>query len=128
MCGIIGSFSKRFRFTEKDIDIIAHRGPDGHGYFTDGDLMLGHRRLSIVDLSANGAQPMHSIDGRYTIVFNGEIYNHLDIRHTLQQKGYQFQSSSDTETLLYGFADQGIAILEKLNGIFAFRYQAFILL
>ena len=120
MCGIIGSFSKRFRFTEKDIDIIAHRGPDGHGYFTDGDLMLGHRRLSIVDLSENGAQPMHTTDGRYTIVFNGEIYNHQDIRRSLQQKGYQFQSSSDTETLLYGFADQGISILEQLNGIFAF--------
>lgn len=120
MCGIIGSFSKRFRFSERDIDVIAHRGPDGAGYFAEGDLMLGHRRLSILDLSTNGSQPMQSVDGRYTIVFNGEIYNHQEIRKELTQKGYTFHSTSDTETLLYGFADRGTRILESLNGIFAF--------
>ena len=120
MCGIIGSVSGRFRFSEQDIDIIAHRGPDGAGYFSEGPVMLGHRRLSIVDLSENGNQPMHTADGRFTMVFNGEIYNHQVIRERLLKKGVQFRSTSDTETLLYGFAEYGTRVLEELNGIFAF--------
>ncbi|MFM2361117.1 MAG: Asparagine synthetase AsnB1, partial [Bacteroidota bacterium] len=79
----------------------------------------GHRRLSIVDLSANGHQPMFTKDGRYAMVFNGEIYNHEIIREQLVEKRYQFVSTSDTETLLYGFAEWGTAIFEQLNGIFA---------
>jgi asparagine synthase (glutamine-hydrolysing) len=119
MCGIIGSVSKKFHFTQQHIDVIAHRGPDDSGYFFEDDVMLGHRRLSIVDLSANGHQPMFTKDGRYGMVFNGEIYNHEAIRAQLLQKGYQFVSTSDTETLLYGFAEWGTAVFEQLNGIFA---------
>jgi len=120
MCGIIGSFSSHFHFSKEHLNIIAHRGPDDSGYFFEDNIMLGHRRLSIVDLSANGHQPMHSVDGNYTIVFNGEIYNHNLIREELEAFGIVFKSTSDTETLLYGYATWGLEILNKLNGIFAF--------
>ncbi|MDX1935687.1 MAG: asparagine synthase (glutamine-hydrolyzing) [Flavihumibacter sp.] len=119
MCGIIGSVSKKFHFNQQHIDVIAHRGPDDSGYFFEDDVMLGHRRLSIVDLSANGHQPMFTKDGRYAMVFNGEIYNHEEIRARLLERGYQFVSTSDTETLLYGFAEWGTAVFQQLNGIFA---------
>jgi asparagine synthase (glutamine-hydrolysing) len=119
MCGIIGSVSKKFHFNQQHIDVIAHRGPDDSGYFFEDDVMLGHRRLSIVDLSANGHQPMFTKDGRYAMVFNGEIYNHEIIREQLAEKGYQFVSTSDTETLLYGFAAWGTTVFQQLNGIFA---------
>lgn len=120
MCGILGSYSKKFHFKEEHLNIISHRGPDDKGYFFENNVMLGHRRLSIVDLSINGHQPMSSIDNSYTIVFNGEIYNHVEIRNELIKEGFKFKSNSDTETLLYGYVKWGIEILKKLNGIFAF--------
>lgn len=120
MCGILGSYSKKFHFKEEHLNIISHRGPDDKGYFFENNVMLGHRRLSIVDLSINGHQPMSSIDNSYTIVFNGEIYNHIEIRNELIKEGFKFKSNSDTETLLYGYVKWGIEILKKLNGIFAF--------
>lgn len=120
MCGIIGSYSLKFHFSKDQINIISHRGPDDAGYFFENDVMLGHRRLAIVDLSENAHQPMQTTDGRYTIVFNGEIYNHLAIRQELIKEGITFKSSSDTETLLQGFATWGMSILQKLNGIFSF--------
>ena len=120
MCGILGSYSNKFHFKEEHLNIISHRGPDDKGYFFENNVMLGHRRLSIVDLSINGHQPMSTIDNRYTIVFNGEIYNHIEIRNELIKEGFKFTSNSDTETLLYGYVKWGIEILKKLNGIFAF--------
>ncbi len=99
---------------------ISHRGPDDSGIYTDGSLLLAHTRLSIVDVSSAGHQPMVSADGNYVLVFNGEIYNHSEIRQQLHSKGYRFQSQSDTETLLYGYAEYGREICKKLNGIFAF--------
>ena len=120
MCGILGSYSKKFHFKEEHLNIISHRGPDDKGYFFENNVMLGHRRLSIVDLSINGHQPMSTIDNSYTIVFNGEIYNHIEIRNELIKEGFKFKSNSDTETLLYGYVKWGIEILKKLNGIFAF--------
>ncbi len=120
MCGILGSYSNKFHFKENHLDILSHRGPDDKGYFFENDVMLGHRRLSIVDLSNNGHQPMYTIDERYIIVFNGEIYNHLEIREELINAGFSFRSNSDTETLLYGYVKWGVDILKKLNGIFAF--------
>lgn len=120
MCGIVGSISKKFNFSEEAIGALAHRGPDDQGLFYENGVTLGHRRLSIVDLSANGHQPMISSDGRYVIIYNGEIYNHQHIREKLLSKGYSFKSTSDTETLLNGYAEFGPAIVEKLNGIFAF--------
>lgn len=121
MCGIVGYIGNT---PEKYIgalsDNVCHRGPNDSGYFLKEKLALGHRRLSILDLSCNGHQPMYSEDGNYVIVFNGEIYNHLDIRKELIKEGIQFKSSSDTETLLNGYQVWKEGVLNKLNGIFAF--------
>jgi asparagine synthase (glutamine-hydrolysing) len=99
---------------------MSYRGPDDAGSFDDGILHLEHLRLSILDLSENGHQPMFSADGNFVIIFNGEIYNHHNIRKLLLGKGYNFKSTSDTETLLYGFIEYGPDIVKNLNGIFAF--------
>lgn len=117
MCGIIGSVNFD---TPLNLDALKHRGPDDRGTYENGNLKFGHLRLSIQDLSNNGHQPLHSPDGNYTIVFNGEIYNHWDIRKELEKKGHQFVSTSDTETILLGFVEYGVNIIPMLNGIFAF--------
>lgn len=124
MCGICGivDFSgppvpaERVRAMA---DAIRHRGPDDEGIFTDGPVGLGHRRLSIIDLSPLGHQPMQSPDGRYTIVFNGEIYNYLDLRATLESDGVSFRGRSDTEVLLHAFMRWGNGIFPKCNGMYA---------
>jgi len=131
MCGIVGSLvfdSGTFRVTEPYItrmrETMAHRGPDGAGTWIDGDgrVGLGHRRLAIIDLSDAAAQPMASRDGRLHLVFNGEIYNHAEIRRELEALGdHDWQTDhSDTEVLLHAFARWGIACLDKLRGMFAF--------
>ena len=116
MCGILGSIGK---FTIPDLNILNHRGPDSSGYYINNNFYLGHTRLSIQDLSSNGNQPMFSDDNNYVIIFNGEIYNHFDIRNSLINK-YKFRSTSDTETVLYAFIEYGIDCLKMFNGIFAF--------
>ncbi|MBN8681336.1 MAG: asparagine synthase (glutamine-hydrolyzing) [Chitinophagales bacterium] len=122
MCGLAGIIApKPELYIEAMTAAIAHRGPDDFGHWHDSHLALGHRRLSIQDLSANGHQPMWSADKRYVLVYNGEIYNHWDIREGLQGK-YAFQSSSDTETLLYALIDEGPMVLKRVNGIFAFAF------
>lgn len=119
MCGFLGSIHFELEINKNALSLIDHRGPDDMGYFEDGPLFLGHTRLSIIDVSSAGHQPMFTEDKRYCIVFNGEIYNHLDIRSELMPK-YTFRSHSDTETILYGFEEYGVEIFNKLNGIFAF--------
>ena len=126
MCGIAGFVASRGtgdrEILERMTRALAHRGPDAEGYFVDTErgVHLGHRRLSIVDL-AGGAQPMATADGDLVIVFNGEIYNHGELRTQLQSKGYLFQSDhSDTEVLLEGYREWGEGMLERLNGMFAF--------
>jgi asparagine synthase (glutamine-hydrolysing) len=120
MCGIAGIVSPyASKYIELMTDVIAHRGPDDAGFFIENNIALGHRRLSIQDLSQNGHQPMHSLDGQYVLTFNGEIYNHWEIREELKDK-YTFKSNSDTETLLYGFQEYGHRLFNMLNGIFAF--------
>ncbi len=123
MCGIVGLINtNNYDF---DLNTLSHRGPDSKGFFKDEDVYLGHTRLAIQDLSENGFQPMFTSDKRYIIVFNGEIYNHNEIRSEYL-KNIQFKSNSDTETLLYGFVEYGVEILAKLNGIFAFAiYDTF---
>lgn len=122
MCGIAGLIGGSINELQmnKALASMKHRGPDADGIFTEPDITLLHTRLSIQDLSEKASQPMFSADGRYIIIFNGEIYNHREIRKSLAEKEQEFQSESDTETLLYGFIHFGKAILEKLNGIFAF--------
>jgi asparagine synthase (glutamine-hydrolysing) len=120
MCGIIGVVSKNNQtFFKENLAKIAHRGPDDLGIFQDTYLSLGHRRLSIQDLSPNGHQPMLTQDERFVIIFNGEIYNHWDIRAKIKDK-YSFKSTSDTETILYGYIEYGENLFNMLNGIFAF--------
>ena len=100
-------------------DAIAHRGPDGEGRFVDGPLGLGHRRLAILDLSPAADQPMTTADGRYTISYNGEVYNFRELRRDLEAAGHIFRSAGDTEVVLNAFAEWGEGALDRFNGMFA---------
>lgn len=120
MCGINGFVGKNSELLRAMHAATAHRGPDDQGFFETPEISLAHNRLSIIDLSAAGHQPMTSADGRYTVIFNGEIYNYLDLKKELIALGAKFISHSDTEVLLAGWAEWGIKILDRLNGIFAF--------
>lgn len=124
MCGICGhvSFDDKLIAPENIQSMMAlmkHRGPDDEGMFVDKNVGLGHVRLSIIDLSSAGHQPMFSSDGRYCIIHNGEVYNYRELRTQLADK-YQFKSQTDTEVILYSFIEWGPACLEKFNGMFAF--------
>ncbi|HLH65327.1 MAG TPA: asparagine synthase (glutamine-hydrolyzing) [Solirubrobacteraceae bacterium] len=99
---------------------IAHRGPDDEGIHVDGPVGLAHRRLSIIDLSAAGRQPMGNEDGTLWLTYNGEIYNHRELRRLLEARGHRFASHTDSEVLVHGYEEWGTELLERLNGIFAF--------
>ncbi|MDZ4698695.1 MAG: asparagine synthase (glutamine-hydrolyzing) [Rhodothermales bacterium] len=124
MCGISGIFGTGVHLPTQTIqrmtDSLAHRGPDDAGIYVDDHMALGQTRLSILDLSANGHQPMESISGRYLIVFNGEVFNYRSVRAQLVDRGYSFRSDTDTEVILYAYAEWGPACLERFNGMFAF--------
>src|SRR5437016_9079998 len=126
MCGISGFVNRdKDRLADETLlrrmtEVIAHRGPDGSGHFRSGPAALGHRRLSIIDLSQNGAQPMHNEDGTLTVTFNGEIYNYLGLREELIARGHVFRSRCDTEVLVHGYEEWGDALPERLGGMFAF--------
>lgn len=122
MCGIAGSVHKNLTEAQAAacLEKMAHRGPDDTGMYRDGDVWLGHRRLSIQDVSERGHQPMMSEDGNYVLVYNGELYNNAALRADLQRKGFSFRSQSDTETLLKAYLAYGKDCLSRLNGIFAF--------
>jgi asparagine synthase (glutamine-hydrolysing) len=98
---------------------LAHRGPDGDGFFDDTRVALGHRRLAIID-RAGGHQPMANEDGTCWIVFNGEVYNHRSLRPLLESKGHRFRTVSDTEVILHAYEEFGPACVERLDGMFAF--------
>ena len=123
MCGFVG-FSGRLEnkkaIINKMMDRIIHRGPDMAGDFVDDDMALGFRRLSIIDLSTDGAQPMFNEDGSMVIVFNGEIYNFKELREELLLKGHTFRCCADTEVIIHGYEEYGEKIVEKLRGMFAF--------
>ena len=125
MCGIAGFTTHRHQPEKPEMALadmtraLSHRGPDAEGAYTDPAVRLGHRRLSILDL-AGGAQPMSSHDGRWHIVFNGEIYNYVELRRDLETRGIVFQTQSDTEVLLQAWAEDGADCLPRLNGMFAF--------
>ncbi|MBR7070711.1 MAG: asparagine synthase (glutamine-hydrolyzing) [Clostridia bacterium] len=124
MCGFVG-FVDQMAAKEKEIavkkmaDRIIHRGPDSDGYFVDEKVALGFRRLSIVDL-AGGDQPIYNEDGTKVIVFNGEIYNHKELRATLEAKGHRFKTNADTEVVLHGYEEFGESLFPLLRGMFAF--------
>lgn len=124
MCGIAGIFNLNgkpvtHQEMSKVTNAMAHRGPDGEGIYVDENLGLGHRRLSILDLTAKGSQPMSSRNGEWVIVFNGCIYNYQDLKLELRSKGHDFISSSDTEVISEGLAAYGPSFFERLNGMFA---------
>lgn len=118
MCGIVGSINTNWR--NDPLNSLAHRGPDSQGSINLQNVYLGHTRLSIQDLSSLGNQPMQSSDSRYTLVYNGEIYNHWQIRKDLIKKGYTFNSTSDTETLMCSWVEWKQDAIKRFNGIFAF--------
>ena len=124
MCGIFGQYHRLGPIVDYAplclaTNTLAHRGPDDGTWWADGSFFLGHRRLAIIDLS-QGTQPMATTDGRYVIVFNGEIYNFLELRQELKSLGFLFETNSDTEVILQGYVAWGVALPTKLIGMFAF--------
>ncbi len=122
MCGIYGVVEKKIdrELAIKCLDTMYHRGPDGSGLWQEGGVTLGHRRLSILDLSGAGSQPMSYADGRYELTFNGEIYNFIEIRGELRKKGHTFRGESDSEVILAAFAEWGEKCVERFNGMWTF--------
>ena len=130
MCGVVGYWSYNKAYVDEKrvagmANLLTHRGPDDAGVWTDAGagIALGHRRLSILDLTPAGHQPMVSACGRFVLAYNGEVYNHRDLRAELENLGHSpcWRGSSDTETLLAALAYWGVEeALEKLNGMFAF--------
>jgi asparagine synthase (glutamine-hydrolysing) len=124
MCGISGLINLNGDpvspvILKKMTDSIAHRGPDGEGQWVESNIGLGHRRLAIIDLSPAGHQPMISVDHRYVLTYNGEIYNYRELRVELEAKGIWFRSQTDSEVVLYALAQWGTDALLKFNGMFA---------
>ncbi|MBI9087691.1 MAG: asparagine synthase (glutamine-hydrolyzing) [Desulfobacterium sp.] len=125
MCGICGIFNLNGNpaspvILRKMTDAIAHRGPDGEGFYTDRFIGLGHRRLAIIDLSPAGHQPMISPDGNTILTFNGEIYNFQELRLELEARGHQFHSRTDSEVVLNSWIEWGQKCITRFNGMFAF--------
>jgi asparagine synthase (glutamine-hydrolysing) len=126
MCGIAGIYQFNSKVSIEELksmtDTIIHRGPDGEGHWVSSgeNVGFGHRRLSIIDLSEHGKQPMHYANERYTITFNGEIYNYIELKQELKQKGYSFISDSDTEVLLALYDLKKEKCLQDLDGMFSF--------
>ena len=126
MCGICGAFAPDGQLDPEVraavpamTGALAHRGPDGDGFFDDPAVSLGHRRLAIID-RAGGHQPMFNEDGTLAIVFNGEVYNHRDLRPGLEARGHRFRTTCDTEVILHAYEEYGPACVERLDGMFAF--------
>ena len=124
MCGIAGIFNLNeepasLPLIKKITSALNHRGPDGEGYFAEENIALGHKRLAILDLSPKGAQPMFSKNNEWIIIFNGCIYNFIELRNQLRSNGFSFISNSDTEVIAEGLSAHGPAFFERLNGMFA---------
>jgi len=127
MCGIVGTINFNGEpvapaLLKKMTDIISHRGPDDEGQWIDGPIGLGHRRLSIIDLSAAGHQPMLSHNQRFILTYNGELYNFCELRAELEALGHRFQSQTDSEVVLYALIEWGSDALIKFNGMFALAF------
>ena len=123
MCGIAGFFDtyhKTKEVADKMLEEIKHRGPDARNTYQCERGVLGHVRLSIIDLSENGTQPMFNEDGTVALVFNGEIYNYLELREELKKAGHVFANNSDSEVLIHGYEEYGTGLVKRLRGMFAF--------
>src|SRR5262245_26873614 len=125
MCGIAGVISLTGEPVGRELlkrmtDAIAHRGPNGEGWFAEGPIGLGNRRLSIIDLSANGNQPLTNEDGTVVVTYNGEIYNFRELRAELERRGHRFKSTTDTEVIVHAYEEWGDDCVERFNGMFAF--------
>jgi asparagine synthase (glutamine-hydrolysing) len=125
MCGLAGRFHPLslppdHLWAGRADALLAHRGPDGQGHYRDARCELVHRRLALIDLSPTGAQPLSNEDGTVRVVFNGEIYNHRELRSELQSRGHRFSGSSDTEVLVHLYEEQGERMTSRLKGMFAF--------
>src|SRR6478672_7792004 len=124
MCGIAGFVTDApipgsEGILRRMTDAIRHRGPDDSGFFSDGCAFLGHRRLSIIDV-AGGHQPMSNRSGSVWIIYNGEVFNHTELRPALEKAGYQYDSRSDTETILHAYESYGSDCVKQFRGMFAF--------
>src|SRR6476469_2956398 len=119
IAGILGYQEGKEELMQQMLQKQAYRGPDARSVWSDANVILGHNRLSIIDLSVSANQPMQSYCGNYVIVFNGEIYNYKELKETLQED-YKFRTQSDTEVLIAAFRKWGYKMLDKLNGMFAF--------
>src|SRR6266702_994366 len=125
MCGLAGRFHAAALppdpgWAARADELLRHRGPDGAGRYADAQCELVHRRLALIDLSPRGAQPMTNEDGGIQVVYNGEIYNHADLRAALARRGHVFKSTSDTEILVHLYEEEGANLVQALRGIFAF--------
>lgn len=119
ICGFVGKTSDNKAVLQEMMNKIIHRGPDSEGMYLDGDVAIGFRRLSIIDLS-NGTQPMANEDGSVIVTMNGEIYNYKEIKEELIGLGHVFANNSDTEVIVHGYEEYGVKVLDKLRGMFAF--------
>jgi asparagine synthase (glutamine-hydrolysing) len=124
VCGVAGVLERTGSPVAPELlqrmgDVIAHRGPDGEGQFTEGPVGLVNRRLAIIDPTPAGAMPMASGDGRYRITYNGEVYNFAELRSELEASGHRFRSHTDTEVVLNAYAAWGPASVKRFNGMFA---------
>src|ERR1700749_1300761 len=128
MCRIAGVINQSIALSSVEVmvkemcQLLQHGGPDGEGIYSNAEnnLVLGHRRLSLIDLSAKGHQPMPYANNRYYISYNGELYNYLELKEELKKAGCCFRSQSDTEVILAAFATWGTKAFERFNGMFAF--------
>src|SRR4051812_36592661 len=125
MCGFVGFADSVIGIDNSKVindmmDTIKHRGPDSGDFFSDDRVTLGFRRLSIIDLSEEGTQPMYNEDGSLVLVFNGEIYNYQELRSELLRKGHIFKSDSDSEVVVHAYEEYGVDLLQKVRGMFAF--------
>lgn len=120
MCGIAGFSWKDESLMKAMLEELKHRGPDDEGLYSDDSVTLGHRRLSILDLSHKGHQPMIRDDGKLIIVHNGEIYNYKELKNELEDKGYVFESNTDTEVIIYAYKEWGYDCVKRFNGMWSF--------
>lgn len=124
MCGIVGIYDRSNKIDKEELkvatNVLEHRGPDGFDYYFDNNIAFGHRRLSIIDLSEKAKQPMSNESGEIWIVYNGEIYNFMDLRKELESLGHEFRSRSDTEVIIHAYEEWGEWCVQRFNGMFAF--------